>query len=148
MKKTKSQRILLVLELEQRKEKASMDKLSQARTYLDHQKDQLSSLRTYHSQYLQSLKASMQGVANMSQLHSYQGFIAQVSKAIEQQSLVVDHAQVQFDHAKDEWLGFREKCKGLADLISRYQVQERTVMEKQTERRLEDDFLARRSRSK
>lgn len=144
MKPTKSQRIALVLELEQRKEQAEMEALRQARLYLDQQTAQLSNLQSYHEQYLQSLKASMQGAVNLGQLQSYQGFIDQVASAMEQQQLVVEHAQVAFDRAKHAWQLIHEKCRNLKELVQRYHNQERLAKEKQEERQLEDDMLVRR----
>jgi len=102
-------------------------------------------LSEYRGQYLSDLKASMSGPTTVSALQRSQGFIDQLNSAIEQQDLVVKHAQVQFDGARDQWLQCREKAKGLADLIDRLKLEEAAQAEKQEAKRLEDDLQGRRA---
>ena len=141
----KSQRLVLVLDMAQRKEESARDALSKAKMYFDQQQGQLNMLSEYRGQYLSDLKASMSGPTTVSALQRSQGFIDQLNSAIEQQDLVVKHAQVQFDGARDQWLQCREKAKGLADLIDRLKLEEAAQAEKQEAKRLEDDLQGRRA---
>lgn len=145
--KKRSERMKVVFEMAERSEKKAMDMLSASRQFMDQQQEQLSSLESYHQQYLDSMRNAMQGKIAVSDLQAYQGFIHQVDKAIEHQKNVIDQAQQQFDRCKLEWLNYREKRKGIEDLIKRYQQEELLAMDKKEAKRLEDDLVSRRYRS-
>ncbi len=145
--KSKSQRLTLVLNLARQKEESAMDALRKARRYLDDQEQQLTGLEQYQQQYIQSYRESMRMQVAIHQLQSYQGFIEQLGKAISHQQQVVEVARQQFDRERSAWVECREKRKGLADLVERYQQEEAQAMEKREAKRIEDDLNSRRSRS-
>ena len=142
--KKKSERLKVVLDLAERKEHAAMDVLQQRRRYLDQQREQLESLKSYHQQYLDGIRQNMSGASSVQKLQIYQGFLSQISKAIEQQTGTVQIAQREFDVALNAWKLLHQKRKGMADLIATYRQQELISAEKIIQKRLEDDFVARR----
>lgn len=144
-KQSKSSRLSVVLELEERKEQEAMDRLRKAKAYLDQQVQQQQVLEDYRGQYLAELKGSMSQVTQVAVLQRSQGFVNQINGAIEQQTLVVQHAQVQFDTEKKNWLERREKAKGLKDLVERIKQEELQAFEKRQEKRMEDDLAGRRA---
>lgn len=141
--KPRSERLQLVLELEERKEEAAKESLAKAKAYFDQQRTQLENLAEYQGQYLVELKQSMQGVSAVAQLQQYQSFINQINRAIEQQQLVVDHARVQFENERKVWLERREKVRGFSDLVKRSAAEEMIARDKKLEKQIEDDFLGR-----
>jgi flagellar FliJ protein len=143
-KPSKSSRIQLVLELAQRKENTAMEALGRAKTYFNQQQQQKRMLDEYRTQYLADLKGSMTGRSSVTQLMSYQGFIKQLDQAIDQQLLVVKQAEGEFERCKQEWLSCHQKTKGMGDLVTKLQAMEAAQREKQIDKMLEDDFLARR----
>lgn len=145
--KLRSERMKVVFDQAERHEQKAMDALSAARQYLDQQLAQLANLEDYRKQYSATMRDTMKGSMDVRNLQAYQGFVSQVDKAIEHQKLVVDQAQQQFDRYKQEWLAFREKRKGIGDLIERYRFEEEVAREKKEAKRLEDDLVSRRFRT-
>lgn len=146
-KPSKSGRIQLVLDLAERKEKSAMEVLGRAKTYFDQQQQQTRMLDEYRAQYLLDLKGSMTGVSSVSQLMSYQGFIQQLDQAIDQQRLVLQQAETEFERCKQAWLVCHQKTKGMGDLVAKLQAMEAAEREKKIDKMLEEDFLARRRSS-
>jgi len=144
--KRKSERLKVVLELAERNERAAMDVLSNKRRYRDDQQAQLDSLKSYHGQYVQDMKANMTGVQDISRLQANLHFMNQVDLAINQQEGVLNVAQQEFDHTLKIWAQLHQKKKGMADLITRYQNEEIQLLEKKAQKQIEDDLLARRYR--
>lgn len=141
--KTKSKRLQLVCDLAARKEDQALDHLRQARRALDVQQQQLDDLKNYHQQYLQSMKQALHGKVDIQKLQVFQGFVAQIQAAIEQQQSVVARAQQLFERSSQVWQKCHQKRKSYEDLVAQYRQQEQAAAEKKLEKRIEDDFLTR-----
>jgi len=141
--KPKSKRLKLVCDLAARKEQQALDHLRQARRALDLQQKQLDDLKNYHQQYLHSMKMAFQGQVDIQRIQVFQGFVAQIQAAIEQQQTVVARAQQLFERSSAVWQSCHQKRKSYEDLVSRYRQQEVSATEKILEKRIEDDFQTR-----
>lgn len=142
--KPKSKRLKLVCDLAARKEALALDHLRQARRALDLQQQQLDDLHNYHQQYMQSMKQSLRGQIDIQKIQVFQGFVAQIQAAIEQQQGLVARARQLFGRSSQVWQTCHQKRKAYEDLIAKYRQQEAATAEKALEKRIEDDFLTRR----
>ena len=144
----KSQRMKVVLDQAERNEQAALEQMTAALRYLDDQKAQLVNLKDYHAQYMADMRHGQGTVLSVSQLQSNLHFVNQIDLAIQQQRLTVEQAQKAFDTCKEKWSAMHHKTKGLLDLISRYQNEERVLADKQEQKQLEDALQARFARRK
>lgn len=109
----RSQRLHVVLELEQRREKAALDRLNQTRSHWDSQRQRLAELQQYQADYRTRMRESQRGVVPVSRLQGWQAFIAQLDALIGQQEQQVERAQAQFDRARDAWREAYERRRGM-----------------------------------
>lgn len=120
----RSQRLGVVLELEQRREKAALDRLNQTRGHWDSQRQRLAELQQYQADYRNQMRESQRGVVPVSRLQGWQAFIAQLDALIGQQEHQVERAQAQFERARDAWREAYERRRGMERHIESCRQQE------------------------
>lgn len=143
----KSDRLKIVLDLADRKEKAAMEELSKKRHYRDEQLAQLENLKGYHSQYLEDIKTNTNQVQNALSLQTNLQFLTQVDGAIQQQEHVLKIAEKEFSRASQNWMALHQKRKGMSDLIDNYKNIEMQEADKKEQQQIESDLLSRRYRT-
>lgn len=112
--KSRSERLQVVLGLEQRKEDAALDRLSRARDHLQREQQRLDELSQYQSDYREQMRRAQQGVVSVARLQGWQAFIAQLDDVIRQQEGQVVHAQRGFEVARDDWRQAYERKQGMS----------------------------------
>ena len=145
--KKKSDRLKIVLDLAERKEKTAMEALSKKRRYRDEQLAQLESLKHYHFQYLDDIRTKTDQVSSTFSLQANLQFLTQVDTAIQQQENVLKIAENEFSNASDVWMVLHQKRKGMSDLIESYKKSEMQIADKKEQQQIESDLLSRRYRS-
>ena len=109
----RSERLKVVLALEERREQAALETMSSAREQLQHQQQRLQELRGYQADYRVQMRNSQQGVVSVSQLQGWQAFIAQLDQVIEQQESQVRQVEERFDAARRAWQEAYERRRGM-----------------------------------
>lgn len=145
--KKKSDRLKIVLDLAERKEKTAMEELSKKRRYRDEQLAQLENLKQYHFQYLEDIRTKTDQVHSTFSLQANLQFLTQVDAAIQQQENVFKIAEYEFSKASENWKILHQKRKGMSDLISGYKKSEMQIADKKEQQQIESDLLSRRYRS-
>ncbi|MCP5160343.1 MAG: flagellar export protein FliJ [Hahellaceae bacterium] len=134
----RSQRLQIVLQLAARKEDEALQKLKQVQKELAAQEQRQSDLIDYQQSYMNNVRSNTTGANLAKMLTSYQQFLGQLQKAIEQQALVVDNARRQVQHYRDIWLALHHKHKGMGDFIERCKVQEEAEQEKKLQQQMDE----------
>ncbi|TBW59443.1 flagellar export protein FliJ [Marinobacter halodurans] len=122
--KPRSERLQVVLSLEQRREDQALDVLNQARQQMQQQQRQLDELRRYQADYREQMRRGQQGVVSISKLQGWQAFIAQLDNAIHSQEKQARKAVEAFEKARDAWREAYERRKGMARHIEACRAQE------------------------
>lgn len=144
--KKKSERLKIVLELADRKEKAALEVLSKKKRYREEQLSQLANLKHYHTQYLDDMKRNVNQVHNAISLQANLQFLSQIDQAIMHQEGVLSIAEREYALALKNWTQLHQKRKGMGDLIDTYKNQEDQQADKKEQQQIESDLLARRFR--
>lgn len=122
--KPRSERLEVVLSLEQRREDQALDGLNRTRQHLQQQQHQLDELRRYQADYRDQMRRGQQGVVSVTKLQGWQAFIAQLDQAIVSQEQQVRKAVEVFEKARDVWREAYERRKGMARHIEACRAQE------------------------
>ena len=146
MAKRKSETLKFVWELEAQKEDSALKVLAIAQKELSQHQAQLQSLSSYRSQYQSDLNAGMSQLQGTQPLMAAHHFFNQMSDAIEQQNLIVQHAQVRCDQAKQQWALIHQKATNLKSMYEDQLRIEAAQDEKKEQSRLDDLYLAKRFR--
>ena len=121
----RSERLQVVLDLENRREKAALEVFQSAQAELQRQQERLDELERYHEEYQQQLRGNTNRTMAASQLQAGQQFISQLAAAIAQQQRQVDHYRERADEARDEWRKAWERREGMARYIETCRERER-----------------------
>ncbi|MDG5498591.1 flagellar export protein FliJ [Marinobacter sp. BGYM27] len=122
--KPRSERLKVVLALEQRKEDQALTVLTAARQKLQSHQQQLDDLKRYQADYRQQMRQGQQGVVSVAKLQGWQAFIAQLDVAISQQEKQVQQATVAFEKARAGWREAYERKQGMSRHIDACKAQE------------------------
>lgn len=120
----RSRRLEVVLALEQRREDAALDELTNARQQLQQQQQRLDQLYEYQADYREQMRNSQQGVVPVSRLQGWQAFITQLDQVIQQQQRQVHTASDQFEQKRQQWRDAYERRRGMARHIEACRNQE------------------------
>lgn len=138
----KSQRLAVVLSLEERKEQEALKRMGDARKLVDQQREQVENLNRYQQEYRQQIRDSQQGVVQVSRLQAWQAFIAQLDQVIRQQQAQLDQAQKVFELRRQEWQQAWERRRGMEKYIDTCRQQERRAQDLR-EQKLSDEAAGR-----
>lgn len=138
----KSQRLAVVLSLEERKEQEALKRMGDARKLVDQQREQVENLNRYQQEYRQQIRDSQQGVVQVSRLQAWQAFIAQLDQVIRQQQSQLDQAQKVFELRRQEWQQAWERRRGMEKYIDTCRQQERRAQDLR-EQKLSDEAAGR-----
>ncbi len=138
----RSQRLAVVLALEERKEREALERMGEARKLVDQQREQVENLNRYQQEYRQQIRNSQQGVVQVSRLQAWQAFIAQLDQVIRQQQTQLDQAEKVFEVRKQEWQQAWERRRGMEKYIDTCRQQERREQDLR-EQKLSDEAAGR-----
>jgi flagellar FliJ protein len=138
----RSQRLAVVLALEERKEREALERMGEARKLVDQQREQVENLNRYQQEYRQQIRNSQQGVVQVSRLRAWQAFIAQLDQVIRQQQTQLDQAEKVFEVRKQEWQQAWERRRGMEKYIDTCRQQERREQDLR-EQKLSDEAAGR-----
>lgn len=120
----RSQRLAVVLTLEERKEKAALEKMAEAQKHYEAQRQQIENLERYQQEYRDQIRSSQQGVVSVARLQGWQAFIAQLDQVIGQQQKLLVQAEDRLRACREEWQEAWERRRGMEKYIETCRRQE------------------------
>ncbi|WP_148862333.1 flagellar export protein FliJ [Marinobacter fonticola] len=136
--KPRSQRLQVVLALEQRREDQALDLMNRARQQLQHHQQQLESLRQYQADYRVQMRQGQQGVVSVNRLQGWQAFIAQLDHAIQAEEKQAQRANASYEKARDGWREAYERKQGMVRHIEACRAQEQREQDKREQKALDE----------
>ncbi|MBL1274189.1 MAG: flagellar FliJ protein [Marinobacter maritimus] len=138
----RSQRLAVVLSLEERKEQAALEQMGKAREAMEQHKGQVENLNRYQQEYRDQIRSSQHGVVQVSRLQAWQAFIAQLDQVILQQQQQLAQAEAVFETRRSEWQQAWERRRGMEKYIETCRKQEQSAQDVQ-EQKLSDEAAGR-----
>ena len=138
----RSQRLAVVLSLEERKEQEALERMGEARKLVEQQRQQIENLNQYQQEYRDQIRSSQQGVVDVRRLQSWQAFIAQLDQVIAQQQKQLDQAEKVFETRRSEWQEAYERKRGMEKYIESCRLQEQREQDVR-EQKLADEAAGR-----
>lgn len=138
----RSQRLGVVLALEERKEKEALERMGEARELMEQHKGQVDNLNRYQQEYRDQIRSNQQGVVQVSRLQAWQAFIAQLDQVILQQQGQLDQAERVFETRRIEWQQAWERRRGMEKYIETCRQQEHRAKDLQ-EQKISDEAAGR-----
>lgn len=120
----RSRRLAVVLTLEERKEKAALEKMAEAQKHHEAQRQQIENLERYQKEYRDQIRSSQQGVVSVARLQGWQAFIAQLDQVIGQQQKLLVQAEDRLRACREEWQKAWERRRGMEKYIETCRQQE------------------------
>lgn len=120
----RSQRLAVVLTLEERKEKTALEKMAEAQQKYEAQRQQIENLERYQQEYREQIRGSQRGVVSVGRLQGWQAFIAQLDQVIAQQQKVLVQAEERLRVRREEWQRAWERRRGMEKYIETCRQQE------------------------
>lgn len=140
--KPRSERLQVVLALEQRKEQRALDRMNDVRGQWQAEQDRLAELHTYQQEYHQQMRQQQQGTVPVARLQGWQSFIARLDVLIRDQQTRVEQAAQRVEQARQQWLQAWERRQGMERYIDTCRAQEQHVRD-QAEQKQADEAAAR-----
>ncbi len=134
----RSQRLQVVVKLEEQKEHRALEKMAEAQKAHEAQRQQIDNLERYQQEYRDQIRANQHGVVAVSRLQAWQAFIAQLDQVIVQQQTVLDQAQAKLDACRQEWQLAWERRRGMEKYIGTCRRQEQQEIDAR-EQKLADE---------
>lgn len=134
----KSKRLEVVLAVEERREQAALDAMTNARKNLEQHQQRLTELRTYQADYRNQMRASQQGVVSIPKLQGWQAFIVQLDQVIAQQERQVSQAEARFEAARKGWQQAYERRRGMERHIETCRSQEQRERDQREQKQADE----------
>ena len=113
----RSQRLQVVLSLEERKEQRALDVMNEVRRQWQAEQDRLQELQQYQQEYHQQMRAQQQGTVPVSRLQGWQSFIARLDLLIRDQQGRLTQAEERLEQARQQWQQAWERRRGMEKYI-------------------------------
>lgn len=113
----RSQRLQVVLSLEERKEQRALDVMNEVRRQWQAEQDRLQELQQYQQEYHQQMRAQQQGTVSVSRLQGWQSFIARLDLLIRDQQGRLTQAEERLEQARQQWQQAWERRRGMEKYI-------------------------------
>ncbi|MCK7543453.1 flagellar export protein FliJ [Marinobacter bryozoorum] len=120
----RSERLQVVLELEERKEQQALDRMNEVRRQWQAEQDRLAELQSYQQEYHQQMRQQQQGTVPVSRLQGWQSFIARLDLLIGEQQARASQAEQRVEQARQQWQQAWERRRGMERYIDTCRVQE------------------------
>ncbi len=139
----RSQRLEPVVKVAENREQQAARSLGDSQSALKQAQQRLDELKNYREEYIQRFHAN--GAVGMSavQMGDYRLFLSNLSRAIEQQTGLVQQAAAVVEQQRQQWFTHRGKVKMLGNVVSRFQTEEQRVVDRKEQ--LEQDECAQRT---
>ncbi|MCG8516757.1 flagellar export protein FliJ [Marinobacter sp. CA1] len=134
----RSQRLAVVLELEQRREQQALEKLAAARDQWQQHQNQLEELRQYQAGYQQQIRNDQQGTVSVARLQGWQAFVTQLDQVIGQQEIKVQKAKEQMEQCRQDWQQAYERRRGMARFIDSCREQEQRAQDARDQKAMDE----------
>jgi len=130
----RSQRLAPVVRVAENHEQQAARSLGDSQSALNRTRQRLDELKKYREEYIQRFHTN--GAAGMSavQMGDYRLFLNNLSRAIEQQTGLVQQATAVVEQQRQQWFTHRGKVKMLDNVVSRFQADEQRVVERKEQR--------------
>lgn len=138
----RSQRLQVVLQLEEQKEQKALEKMAEAQKAVESQRQQIQNLEEYQQEYRNQIRRDQQGVVSVSRLQGWQAFIAQLDHVISQQQVVLKQAEEALNVARQAWQKAWESRRGMEKYIETCRLQEQREMDAR-EQKIADEAASR-----
>jgi len=138
----RSERLQVVLTLEQRKEQQALDRMNEVRSQWQAEQDRLAELQTYQQEYHQQMRQQQQGTVPVARLQGWQSFIARLDVLIGDQRTRVEQVAQRVEQARQQWLQAWERRQNMERYIETCRVQEQHARD-QAEQKQADEAAAR-----
>lgn len=144
MKKSRSKRLSVVLDLAERQKDAADRFLAESQQRLQHAELQLLQLQNYMLEYQQQFTEAGQKGLTTDQLQQHQAFIGRLEQAMRQQHETIRVAQQQLEQVKQYWQGVYARYKGIEKLTAKAKHSEQMLLDKREQQ--ESDERSQRQR--
>lgn len=138
----RSQRLAVVLTLEERREQEALEQMGKARELAEQHREQVASLSRYHQEYRDQIRNSQHGVVPVSRLQAWQAFIAQLDQVILQQQKQLAQAEEVYEARRQAWQQAWERKRGMEKYIETCRQQEHRAQDLK-EQKLADEAAGR-----
>ncbi len=135
--------LVLVLELEERKEAQALLDFQQAQAHLAQQQSKLEQLDQYRQQYIQGILTDASLGIRSGQYRQSQSFVGQLDKACQQQTEQITQARSVLTQRHGMWQQMQQKRSAIEQLIQRKQDTLHTQRLRK-EQAVHDDFALQR----
>ncbi|PAU81412.1 flagellar export protein FliJ [Halovibrio salipaludis] len=136
--KRRSQRLQVVLDMEDRQEQAARERFQAAQQALAEQQQRLDELERYHEEYQHQIRAEASGTTSAARLQAGQQFISQLVAAIAQQQQQVDRYRATAEEAREQWQAARQRREGMARYIETCRRREAREDERREQKALDE----------
>ena len=141
---TKSERMKPVVRVAESREQAAAREFGASKRALEEHEQRLAELLTYREEYHRHFQQTGSAGVSAGQFMSFQRFLAQLNKAIEQQRRIVETA-AQACECKREALGAaRGRSMALDKVVSRYRQEEERHQERREQKETDEGAQRRR----
>lgn len=120
----RSERLKVVLAVEERREQEALEQMAEARRMVDDQQARLDELNRYQAEYRDQMRAGHQGTVAVTRLQAWQAFSAQLDQVIRQQEQQLAQVRRVFDSRRDAWRAAWERRRGMENFIETCRRQE------------------------
>lgn len=138
---SKVKRFKPIVKVAESREKEAAKKLGDSQQALSDKEQRLTELKTYRSEYVESLASAGEQGMSIEQMRNYRSFLNNLDKAISQQELIVNHAEVDVGKVKSTWVDKLTRRKVLDKVVDKYKVQENKLADKTEQRELDDRYI-------
>ena len=138
----RSERLQVVLTLEQRKEQQALDRMNDVRRQWQAEQDRLEELQRYQQEYHQQMRQQQQGTVPVARLQGWQSFIARLDRLIGEQQARTRQAEQRVEQARQQWHQAWERRRGMEKYIETCRSQEQFARD-QAEQKQADEAAAR-----
>ncbi|KPQ02443.1 flagellar export protein FliJ [Marinobacter sp. HL-58] len=134
----RSQRLAVVLAVEERREKAALEKMAEAQQKHEAQRQQIENLERYQMEYREQIRSSQQGVVSVARLQGWQAFIAQLDQVIAQQQKLLVQAEQRLQACREEWQRAWERRRGMEKYIETCRRQEQREQDLRDQKQMDE----------
>lgn len=134
----RSQRLAVVLALEERRENAALEKMNAARATWEGEQQRLDELRRYQQDYQIRMRAQQQGTIAVARLQGWQAFITQLDQLLVGQQARVNQARERFDGTREQWQLAWERRRGMEKYIATCRRQEQSQQDLNEQKQLDE----------
>lgn len=136
---TRSKRLEPIVAYKERQQKQCLQDVAQSKKKLEQQQTQLESLLLYQLEYHQKTTTPDQPILSAMQHLEHRRFLDQLEQTINQQRLVIEDAQKEFEFKQKYWLKIKNNAQAVENLVDNLHQQE-LKQEDQLEQKISDEF--------